>query len=262
MSFRIEDLVGLVLFSDTFREYRNDYVIIGGIATAYATQTAGLEPRLTRDIDLIIYSNPNTKFANKLSSFVTSGRYQGAENRNDQKTNKYRFTKPVDRSYPPQIEIFSINPFTINLPDEQHIVPVPTDDDYTSLSAILIDPDYAELARQNRIFFGDAPLLNIVGLICFKIAAYNDLMRRKQEGESIDRKVINKHRNDIFVLSVILNGKRIEIPARVRMHVQAFVDRPELRSFDGAQLNQILSNRGIGGQSISGILDKLGSCLC
>ena len=149
MSFRIEDIVGLALFSDTFKDYRDDYVIIGGIATAYATQIAGLESRVTQDIDLVIYSNPNIKFANKLSSFVASGCYQSAEKRSDEKTNNYRFTRPSEPSYPLQIEIFSTNPFAISLPDEQRIVPMATDDDYNSLSAILIDPDYVQFARGN-----------------------------------------------------------------------------------------------------------------
>ena len=48
----------------------------------------------------------------------------------------------------------------------------------------------------------DIQVLNYRHLIPFKIKVYLDLKQRKIDGENIDIKKINKHKNDIFILSI------------------------------------------------------------
>ena len=81
--------------------------------------------------------------------------------------------RPIS-AYPQQIEIFSANPFLITLPEGQKLIPLPTDDTYKSLSAILMDEDYIQLTKEHRVLSGDTPLLDAIALICLKIAAYKD----------------------------------------------------------------------------------------
>lgn len=260
MSFKFEEIIGLKLFSKAFAEYKDDYVIIGGIAATYAIQTAGLNPRATEDIDLVIYSNPNVSLANKLSRFIASGKYQNGQKVEDRKANNYRFFKPEDASYPKQIEIFSTNPFSIDLPDDQQFVPIPTDNNYKSLSAILMDDDYIKLVKDHIILSKEIPLLDTAALICLKIAAYLDLVERKTQGKTVDSRDINKHRNDAFILSIILDEAAVIIPDSINVRINEFIQSPEIRSFDQSQLNQILRARGITGQRCEDILRKIETC--
>ena len=54
----------------------------------------------------------------------------------------YRFMKPANMEFPYQIELFSRNIGLLDFPEDIRITPIPTDDDLSSLSAILMDEDY------------------------------------------------------------------------------------------------------------------------
>ncbi len=45
---------GIEKFREHFREYKDNYVIIGGTACEFHEDAAGQKPRVTKDIDMIL----------------------------------------------------------------------------------------------------------------------------------------------------------------------------------------------------------------
>ena len=69
------------------------------------------------------------------------GDYERKEKSKDERK-YYRFMKPEKADFPYQIELFSRNPDLMDLDEETYLTPIPTDDDLSSLSAILLDDDF------------------------------------------------------------------------------------------------------------------------
>jgi hypothetical protein len=58
-------------------EFRSHYVIIGGMATVLTLEKRGLPARATKDVDMIIICQPETKFYMKrFWEFVKAGGYK------------------------------------------------------------------------------------------------------------------------------------------------------------------------------------------
>lgn len=82
-----------------------------------------------------------------------------------------------------------------------------------------------------------------------KARAWLDLTAREQRGESIDSKVIRKHKNDVFRLYQVLDPERDpEAPAAVRADISEFIQRVraegvELKAFgiQKATLDDVLA---------------------
>lgn len=63
-----------------------------------------------------------------------------------------------------------------------------------------------------------------VQILPFKAKAWLDLTQRKQEGQAVDSKVIKKHRNDVFRLSVLLApSRRVELPDSIMSDMEQFL---------------------------------------
>lgn len=61
-------------------------------------------------------------------------------------------------------------------------------------------------------------------ILPFKVKAWLDLTQRKQEGQTVDSKVIKKHRNDVFRLSVLLApSQRVELPGSILQDREQFL---------------------------------------
>jgi phosphoglycolate phosphatase-like HAD superfamily hydrolase len=88
-----DEVHGLKHFTEYFAQLSDQYVIIGGIATNYLLLANDLITRRTKDIVLVVLTNPNQNFADKLRDYVGLGRYRiksglSSKNRN------YRFRNP------------------------------------------------------------------------------------------------------------------------------------------------------------------------
>lgn len=135
----------------------------------------------------------------------------------------YRFTAPQS-DYPSMLEIFSRPPEGLQLWGEPEIIPLPADDDASSLSAILMDEDYYKIVRDNMREHEGLPLLSPQGLILLKARAFLDLSARKAAGANVDEKQIKKHRNDVFKLALLLTAdQKMTIPKGVHADLQAFL---------------------------------------
>ncbi len=216
---------GLEIFKEHFKEYSDNYVIIGGTACDVIIGDAGFEARATQDIDIILIVEALSKeFVEKFWEFINNGNYVRREKSEDERKN-YRFIEPKTKGFPIQIELFSKTPDSMDLKGEPHLTPIPVDDDISSLSAILMNDEYYSFTIANSQTEADVHFAKTEALICLKAKAFLDLTRRKSDGEMIDGKSIRKHKTDIFRLGVLLpSAYQVELPDIIKSDLKTFVD--------------------------------------
>lgn len=133
--------------------------------------------------------------------------------------------KPTDASYPYQIELFSRSLGLLNFPKDAHITPIPTDEDLSSLSAILMDDDYHSFTIRHSLQEKGVHIANIESLICLKSKAYIDLTTRRKGGEHVDSKNIQKHKKAVFRLAAMLTtSTKVEVPKSIKEDIKQFID--------------------------------------
>lgn len=198
---------GLDRFREHFADYRNAFVLIGGVACHEWLATLDLEFRATKDMDVVLVIEAlDQAFVKRFWEFVEAGKYQLREKATGGRE-LYRFSKPQDDSYPVMMEIFSRKPEGIELGAGQHVVPVQVDEGSASLSAILLDDAYYNLIREQRTEEKNLPFVNPAALIPLKARAWLDLSARNKKGEKVDAKDIAKHRTDAFRIANTLPGE-------------------------------------------------------
>ena len=214
----------LQTFRQWFADYRGCYVIIGGTAVQLLQEQAGQPARSTRDIDLVLLlEGMSHPFYARFWEFVRAGGYQ-ASRRTDGRMCFYRFRKPANRDYPAEIELFSRQPEGFILPEGSWLAPIPTDEGVSSLSAILLDEGYYAFLHEGVTTVEGVPILDEWHMIPLKARAWLDLSARREEGETVDRSDIDKHRKDIFRLaSYIAAGEALPLPAPVAADMRAFL---------------------------------------
>ena len=201
---------GLDVFREHFADYSEQYVLIGGTACTLALENGGLEFRSTNDLDIVLYVEVlDANFVKSFWTFIKNGKYK-----NKQKSNgypqHYRFSEPLDDSFPKMLELFSRKLDILKLPDDAEITPIPFEDDISSLSAILLDDEYYRLVQTGKNITAEGlPVVKLEYLIPLKIYAWIDLREKRIKGERIDSNKIKKHRNDIFRLCQLLDSVTI-----------------------------------------------------
>jgi hypothetical protein len=144
---------GLEIFKEYFKDYSENYIIIGGTACDVIIDDAGFEARATKDIDIILIVEALTnEFVLKFWEFINDGEYERREKSEDERK-YYRFIQPKTKNFPLQIELFSKIPDLMDLEGEPHLTPIPVDDDLSSLSAILMDDEYYKFTINNSKTF-------------------------------------------------------------------------------------------------------------
>lgn len=218
-------VVGIEKFREHFADQEDQYALIGGAACDLLFAAAGLDFRATKDLDVVLCVEVvSREFAQAFLGFVEAGGYQ-ARQRQDGHKEFYRFHQPTDKSYPYMIELFSRHPEGLTLPTDFQIAKVPVDEDVISLSAILIDDDYYAALTGSKAIIDGVSLLNEGLLIAFKAKAFLDLSRRREKGEGIDGRTINKHRNDVFRLMQLLTAEsEVAVSNSIREDLRAFRD--------------------------------------
>lgn len=216
---------GLNIFSEHFKEYIGNYVIIGGTACDIVIDTVGLVPRATKDIDIILVVEAlSPEFVEHFWNFIKEGNYDVKE-KSEEDRKYYRFLKPQNEEYPFQIELFSRIPDLIDLKEDSHLTPIPVDTEISSLSAILMDDEYYNFTTKNSQLSGDIHLANTEVLISLKAKAFLDYKTRKDNGEKIDDRQLRKHKTDVFRLLLLLSPEtRFTIPQAIKTDLQAFVE--------------------------------------
>ncbi|EKD55872.1 MAG: hypothetical protein ACD_59C00013G0003 [uncultured bacterium] len=68
---------GLEYFRDYFKEHSDKYVLIGGIANHLALNNVGIEPRVTKDLDIVLVAEAIDEALVKLFwEFIKEGQYE------------------------------------------------------------------------------------------------------------------------------------------------------------------------------------------
>jgi len=217
---------GLDKFREYFKGYEDNYVVIGGTACDVILNEAGLTPRATKDIDLVIIVEALTKeFVAKFWEFVVHASYQKQE-KGMEKRMHYRFMKPLKEDFPFQVELFSRVPDLIELGQNQRFTPIPVEEGLSSLSAIIMDDDYYALTVKHAEMKDGLKCASEISLICLKAKAFLNLSAQEAKGERVDTKHIKKHKSDVFRIALMLTEDTVEaVPASVKKDLQEFVDR-------------------------------------
>lgn len=216
-------VIGLDKFQEYFATYEDSYIIIGGTACDMLEENAGLNPRATKDIDIILIIEALTSsFAQRFWDFIQAGAYETRQ-RSNGKQEYFRFLKPYTPGFPQQIELFARQPDLFQMAENSLLTPIPLDEDISSLSAILMDDAYYHFTIEHSAIENGIHLANSEALICLKAKAFLDLSERKNTGASIDEKNIRKHKNDIFRLTVMLHpDMEISLPVPIQNDIQNF----------------------------------------
>ena len=219
-------VAGIDRFREHFAAHEDQYAIIGGAACDLLFGSAGLDFRVTKDIDVVLCVEVvDVAFARAFEAFLIAGGYQARE-RSDGTKEFYRFHRPTYRSFPYMIELFSRRPGTLDLLQGAVLTPIPVEDDVISLSAILLEDSYYEALQSATRELKGVTIVDETLLIPFKAGAFLDLTARAQAGENVDSRSIRKHRNDVFRLVQLLRTDApIALPEPIRRDVQRFVDR-------------------------------------
>jgi hypothetical protein len=246
-------VIGLDRFAEHFAEYKDHYILIGGAATWLVLDEAGIEPRATKDLDIVLCVEVlNAAFGKAFWEFVRNGRYAIQEKSEGPKV-FYRFKKPEAEGFPEMLELFSRQPEGMSLGDDSHLTPIPLGEDVSSLSAILLDDNYYDFIHRHKREIEGVSLVGEECLIPLKARAWLDLTQRKYEGKHVDSKDIKKHRSDVLRLYLVMDpGRRFDLPETVREDLAKFLEaiEPELNS-------QLLKQIGIQGVGSAEILRTL-----
>jgi hypothetical protein len=238
---------GLDIFREYFKDYTNQYVLIGGTAcTVSFEQQNESFGRTTKDLDMVLIVEALTKeFGDKFWKFIHDGGYRNRLKSN-RKPQFYRFDKPNNPSFPEMIEIFSRTDSI--LAENSTVVPIHIDDSLSSLSAILLNDAYYRLLMDGRNVINGLSVLSPVWLIPFKAKAWLDL---KQHGNA-DSKDIKKHKNDIIRLASGIVLEKCVLPEEVRNDIKLFIDLFEISD---AELKN-LDIKGVKAKDIKDILTE------
>lgn len=245
---------GLDKLKEYFKDYPDNFIIIGGTACDIIIDEAGFTPRATKDIDIILVVEAlSADFIKQFWQFINDGKYERKE-KSEEERKYYRFINPEDKEFPYQIELFARNPDLLDLDEGTHTTPIPVDDDLLSLSAILLDETYYKYLTNNSTIEDDVQRANTEALICLKAKAYLDIAKRIAAGGKEDSKHLRKHKGDVFRLGVMLAETDLfEIPDTTKKDLQEFIDTIK----DDLPDKQIFKTMGLGNVNVENVYAQL-----
>lgn len=207
---------GIEKFRLYFKDFKDNYIIIGGTACDIIMVREGLKARATKDIDMILVIEAiSSEFVQTFWEFIKDGNYARKEI-SDDKRQYYRFISPEKIDYPQQIELFSRNPDLIKLNSDTYLTPIPVDDDLSSLSAILLDEIYYRYILDHSEIVEGIHIARKEALIVLKAKAYLDISERIKQGGREDNKHLKKHKNDVFKLTMLFTEEEVfELPESI-----------------------------------------------
>jgi len=243
---------GLEKFKAYFKDYTNQYVFIGGTACDILMEELGAPFRATKDLDIVLIIEVlDESFGEKFWKFIEDGGYKHRE-KSTGENQFYRFTEPMDSSFPKMIELFSKQPGNLEMKFNTGLTPIHISESIISLSAILLNDVYYESLVKGKRTVDGYSLIEIETVILFKIKAWLDMKERKESGEHVDSKDIKKHKNDVFrLLANVTPSSRIETAKEIQKDILQFLeqikeDKPDLK------------NLGIRGTNLEEMLEILG----
>lgn len=241
---------GIATFVEFFKDYREDYIVIGGLATAMVMHDLGFTSRATKDIDLVVVSKNNEGFIKALLRFIEEGQYRTKERTaNPDRHNLFRFFDSSSLEHPEQIELFAIHDEDSAIIHDSTIIPIKTPEFYPYLSAILLNKDYFNLLIQHTDVIDGLHVATPAALIPLKIHAYNNLIQtRRSDAE--------KHLKDVVKLAAALtDDQRVGLIREPKNDFDAFM--PILEKLDEHRVEQVLDGAGITALTKSDVIEIL-----
>lgn len=219
---------GLDKFRAHFIDLSDSFVLIGGVPTWLLLDEAGLDARATRDLDIVLIIEALTPdFAAIFWEFVKAGGYQVCQ-RSDGQPTFYRFANPHE-NYPVMLELFTGKEDGLDIPRDVTVTRIPLGEEVSSLSAILLDPDYYEFLVKNMRKVDGLPIADAHCLLPLKAKAWLDLSARRRETGGVDSRNIRKHRSDVLRLSQLLAPTlRVVLPPSITAEMKEFLTQVEM----------------------------------
>ena len=209
---------GIDIFQEYFKDYTDQYVLIGGAACSVSFAEQDAVFRATKDLDMVLIVEAQTRaFGERFWQFIRDGQYQNRA-RSTGDPQFYRFDKPADPRYPKMIELFSRSTWVLE--GDPVLTPVHIDDAVSSLSAILLNEAYYQALLSGRNVVSGLSVLRPEWVIPFKAKAWLDL----RDKTDVDPSDIKKHRNDIILIASELVLEPVDLPDEVRADMEVFID--------------------------------------
>lgn len=216
---------GIEKFKEYFKDFEGKYTLIGGVACGLLLDDAGLAFRGTLDFDIVlIVEAMDNLFGRAIWDFIKAGDYEIREKSNGD-PEFFRFKNPKDDLFPKEIELFSRKSHVLEYDDSDRLTPIHISDEISSLSAILLDDGYYDFLTGGLTKADGIQILNYTHIIPFKAKAWLDLKEKKNKGEHVDTKNINKHKNDVFRLSQLITGANsVVLSETIKADMSAFIE--------------------------------------
>ena len=209
---------GLDKFREAFKDFSDNYVILGGTACDITMSGTEVRPRATHDIDMIIVVERMTpQYGERFWQFIREAGYRPEKSKaKEGESPKYEMYRFVDGNpgFPEMIELLSRPPDALGEPKGLAIEPLPIDGEQSSLSAIIMDDDYYQFTIEHSLLTDEIRHADSAALVALKTRAYLNLIQDKQNGKHVNSKDIRKHRADVLKNVVIMTED--EIPCRLR----------------------------------------------
>ena len=245
---------GLEVFTDHFAGHSGHYVLIGGGACDVQFKQKDLEFRKTKDLDIVLIVEALTPvFVNHFWDFIKAGEYALAQI--DEKKCFYWFIKPQVGDFPVMLELFARQPDMLPPAPGIHITDIPTSDEASSLSAILMNNDYYHFTIENSEVIDGVRIASDRALIVLKARAFLNNRERKVAGQHVQEDDILKHRNDILRLTATLPLlEPIPVPAVVKADLLACID---LLPAENMEMKNVFKPMGIPNVPLETLLQRL-----
>ena len=218
---------GLDKFREAFKDFSDNYVIIGGTACDITMTGTEVHPRATHDIDMIIVVERMTpQYGERFWQFIREAGYRPEKSKaKEGESPKYEMYRFVDGNpgFPEMIELLSRHPDALGEPKGLTIEPLPIDGEQSSLSAIIMDDDYYQFTIEHSLLTDEIRHADSAALVALKTRAYLNLIQDKQNGKHVNSKDIRKHRSDVLKNVVIMTEDEIPAPSSIVECVKEFV---------------------------------------
>lgn len=241
---------GFQRFIEYFKDYQDQFVIIGGYACTLHYVEKGMQFRQTHDLDIVlVIENMSSEFYRELWCYLKEGEY-GAALHASIHHHYYRFETNKNMDYPKIIELLSRKAFDLDAHLSRHITPIHIDEDIRSLSAIVLDDEYYHLIRMNQVLIRGISVLSIEFIVILKIKAFLDLRELRVKGIDIKSSQVRKHRTDVMriVREMVLVevSDQLSIPVKNDIHNYVQIIQMDLKEkvnlgFDSSVVNRILN---------------------
>lgn len=255
----MEIVSGIQQFERAFAAFSDSFIVIGGSACRAVLSDGPIQPRRTRDIDMVlVLENMGKDFISAFWTFIKAGGYKFASRKNAEGEVKYVFYSFVGgtEGYPSQIEILSKPVGGIGQPADYHIEYIETDEDYSHLSAIILDPDYYAYLTTHYVMREGIRYASPDSLICLKALAYMNLSAEKAAGKQVNSDDLKKHRRDVMMAIASLEPTEVfEVSAHIKEVLNSFV-----QAIADQQISQsIAASLGVGADYLGSLVDILQS---